>query len=84
MVKKILNVVFWVVIVGLAAVWLFEFFQVKSNNDPKLCLKKEIHQYDDGTIMECTGLGYKVYKYERTSMAQGIEFGPFFIKMRTE
>lgn len=81
MIKKILNVVFWVVIIGLMIVWLVDFFQIKSEKSPKFCLKNVEHSFEDGSVKECVGLGYKIYTYERTSL-KGVEFVPFFIKMR--
>lgn len=83
MVKKIFNVVFWVVIVGLLIVWITDFIMVKNEKDPIFCLSTKIHTYEDGKVTECVGLGYKVYNYERSSMSTAVQFSPFFIGMKT-
>lgn len=79
--RKIFDVVFWVCITILAAIWLTDFFRIKSDNDPMFCLSKKTHDFDDGTVEECKGLGYKVYEYNRKSL-NGYQFGPFFAKMK--
>lgn len=82
MFKKILNVVFWVVFVVLFSIWLIDFIKVKTNNEPIFCIKKEVRKFDDGTVDECLGLGYRVYNYKRSSLPSGMDFAPFFMKMR--
>lgn len=79
--KKIFDIVFWVVIIVLFAVWLTDFIQVKNENKPVFCLKTVEHSYDDGTTSECIGLGYKVYTYNRDSLKIKSQFSPFFVKM---
>ena len=78
----LLAVVFWVCFVILASVWLTDFFRVKTNNDPIFCLSEKTHKFDDGTVKECVGLGYKVYEYHRKSLDNAYQFGPFFIGMK--
>lgn len=81
-VKMILNIVFWVVIIGIMAIWLVDFIKVKNEKEPMFCISKKTHTFDDGTVEECKGLGYVVYEYNRSSMAHGWQFGPFFAKMK--
>ena len=80
--KKIFDVVFWIVIIGLAIIWLTDFINVKNDKDPVFCISQKTHTFDDGTVEECVGLGYKVYNYNRSSFSKGRQFGPFFIGMR--
>lgn len=80
--KLIGNVIFWTVFAVLACIWLVDYFRVKSEKAPMFCLNEKTHEYEDGTVKECTGLGYKIYTYNRQSLGKGIEFGPFFIKMK--
>lgn len=80
--KKIFDVVFWIVIIGLAIIWLTDFINVKNDKDPVFCISQKTHTFDDGTVEECVGLGYKVYTYDRSSFSKGRQFGPFFIGMR--
>ena len=81
-VRKTLNIIFWVAFAILAFIWIFDFFRVRTENDPVFCIRERTHQFDDGTVDECVGLGYKVYDYNREDTFDGIEFGPFFISMR--
>ena len=62
---------------------IFDFYKVSQEEDPVFCISKETITYDDGTVDLCTGLGYKVYNYNRASIT-GYEFGPFWIEERTE
>lgn len=80
--RKIFNIVFWVGVALLAAIWITDFLRVRNNKEPQFCLKETVHEFEDGTVTECMGLGYKTYKYNRSSLSGGIEFGPFFIKMK--
>ena len=79
--RKIFDVVFWVCIIVLAAIWLTDFFRIKGNNKPMFCLANKTHEFEDGTVQECKGLGYKIYSYDRESL-KGFQFGPFFAKMK--
>lgn len=80
--KLIGNIIFWTIILVLAVVWIVDFIKVTREKEPIFCIKNEIHEYDDGTVRECTGLGYKVYTYNRSSLGNGVEFEPFFVKMK--
>lgn len=80
--KLIGSIAFWIVFLVLTFVWLVDFFRVSRESKPMFCIKNEVHEYKDGTVSECTGLGYKVYTYKRSSLGDGIEFGPFFAKMK--
>ncbi len=82
-IKKIVSVIFWLAILGLAAVWITDFIMVRSDEKPVFCIDEVTHEFDDGTVYECTGLGYKIYDYNRTSIT-AYEFGPFFIEMRDQ
>lgn len=79
MIKKILNVLFWVVIIALLGIWLTDFFMVQNEKKPIFCVKQNEIKYDDGTVNECWGLGYKVYEYHRKSINISTQFSPFFI-----
>lgn len=79
---KIWDVVFWVLFVLLICAWIVDFFRVKTDKYPLFCISKETVEFEDGKVDKCTGLGYKVYTYDRASLDEGIEFGPFFAKMK--
>ncbi len=79
--KTVFNIIFWVALIGLAAIWLTEFILVRNEKEPMFCLEEKTHEFTDGTVTECIGLGYKVFDYNRTSI-NATEFGPFFIEMQ--
>ena len=80
--RKIWDIVFWIVFAVVALTWVVDFFRVSDRKDPMFCLNKKTQTFEDGTVEQCTGLGYKVYEYNRSSLDSGIQFGPFFIKMK--
>ena len=80
--KLIFNVIFWLVIGILLFTWIMDYVKVRNNEKPTFCISNKTHKFKDGSVKECVGLGYKVYTYDRTSMAKGSEFVPFFIGMK--
>ena len=80
-IETILKVVIIVLIVAWVAIVFIDFFRSKSEKNPYFCIKTQTKVYDDGTTYECIGLGYKMYRYNRSFNA--VEFGPFYIKERT-
>ena len=81
MIKKILSFILMIVIIILSFIFIKDYVNVAKEKDPQFCLKEVVHEYEDGTVKECIGLGYKVYKYNRSSMPKGYHLGHFFIKM---
>ena len=61
---------------------LADYYKVSNEEEPIFCLSNKTHTFEDGTVEECSGLGYKIYKYNRSSLGTGIQFGPLFIEMR--
>ena len=80
--KLIFNIVFWVAFVGLLILWITEIVIAKNGKDPILCFNEKIHQFDDGTVRECHGIGYKTFEYHRESINITRQFGAFFVEMR--
>jgi cytoskeletal protein RodZ len=80
--KRIWNIVFWVAFVLLLAIWITDFVHVVREEEPTFCLKTTVYEYEDGTTTECVGLGYKVYNYDRSSLAIKAQFSPFFVSMK--
>lgn len=79
--KLIFDIVFWVAIVALLFIWVFDFLKVKGEEAPVFCIQEKTHEFDDGTVHECVGLGYKVYTYDRESINIKVQFSPFFVGM---
>ena len=77
-----------VIVLALVIIWIIiffiDYFRARQSKTPIFCISEQTKEYDDGTVYSCTGLGYKMYKYDRDSVEASIEFGPFFIKERTE
>ena len=80
--NRIMNIVLWSIVFAWMGVCLVDFFNVKAERKPVFCLKKETTTYSDGKVYTCTGLGYKIFNYRRTSFS-GDEYGPFWAKDRT-
>lgn len=53
-----------------------------KGQDPKFCISKLTKEYEDGSNYICTGLGYKMIRYNRSCMPAATEFGPIIIKER--
>lgn len=85
--KTQIKLVIRVFVVALILVWaacvLTDFIRTKNEKEPVFCITKHTYKYDDGKTNECIGLGYKVYDYNRKSI-KAKEFGPIFIKQRTD
>lgn len=77
-----------VVILSIIIIWIIcffvDYFRARQAKIPVFCFNKTVQTYDDGTVTSCTGLGYKMYKYDRLSIPIKVQFGPFFIKERTK
>ena len=71
-------IIIWIII------FFIDYFRARQSKTPLFCISEETKEYDDGTVYSCTGLGYKMYQYNRSSVDATVEFGPFFIKERTE
>lgn len=60
--------------------WLFtvvvDFSNIKKEQDPIFCLRHKTHTYEDGTVEECLGMGYKVFTYKRQSITDLVEMVP--------
>lgn len=81
--SKIMNVVLWIILFAWMALVFTDFMKTRSEKEPIFCWWNEkTTNYNDGTVTECTGLGYKVINYNRTSF-KAIEFGPFWITDRS-
>lgn len=84
--KNIITNIFKVTIIIAIVAWIclifVDYFKVQEGSDPVFCVSRNTKKYDDGTVYVCTGLGYKVYQYNRKSIS-AVEFGPFFIQERT-
>jgi len=80
---KILDIILWVVLIAWMIIVVIDYVKVVNQKEPMFCIKEEEIEYEDGTVNSCTGLGYKVYEYNRESY-QAIEFGPFWAKVRND
>ena len=77
-----------VLVLALVIIWIIcfciDYFRARQTKTLLFCINETVKEYEDGTVYSCTGLGYKMYKYNRTSIPVTVQFGPFFIKERTK
>jgi len=77
-----------VILFSIVIIWLLcfviDYARAIQNKWPLFCVKETFKEYEDGTVKLCTGVGYKLYKYDRNSIPVTVQFGPFFIKERTK
>lgn len=79
----IVNLLLWVILIGWVALVVMDYMHIQNEEQPQFCwFNQKTIEYKDGTVKECTGLGYKVINYDRSSF-KAVEFGPFWIKDRT-
>jgi len=80
--SRVINVILWIVLFVWMGICLVDFFKTRALSEPIFCLSKETTEYSDGKVYSCTGLGYKIYHYDRKSF-KGYEYGPFWAKDRS-
>ncbi len=80
--QKVMNVILWIILIAWMIIVLIDFYNVNKKTDPMFCISENTEKYDDGEVYSCLGLGYKVYRYERSCFT-AIEFGPFWSKDRS-
>lgn len=84
LISRIVNIALWVILFAWMALVLVDYIHTRNDEKPQFCWwNKNTTQYEDGTVTSCNGLGYKVINYNRDSF-KAIEFGPFWIKDRTQ
>ena len=76
----VIKVVLLAIIIIWIIIFFIDYFRARQSKTPLFCISEETKEYDDGTVYSCTGLGYKMYKYNRSSVDATIEFGPFLLK----
>ena len=80
--KIALNILFWTLLTVIAIIWIIDFTKVQKEEKPEFCIIQKTHKFEDGTVEECIGLGYKIYEYKRESIHDTSQFSPFYIKMK--
>ncbi len=83
MFQKVMNIILWIVLIVWMLVCIIDFIKTQRVEKPIFCLKEETTKYEDGSVYSCTGLGYKIYHYDRTIL-NGVEYGPFWSKDRSK
>lgn len=81
-VGRIIGIIIAILIVAWVVVIFYDYSKITKDEEPVFCIKEEVHKYDDGTVYECLGLGYRAFVYDRDSITAK-EFGPFFITQKT-
>ena len=81
--KRIVNITLWVILLTWMAICTIDFILVRTERDTIMTFINERIEYDDGYVLKRTGLGYRVYQYNRESY-RGIDFGPFWLANASE
>ena len=79
---KIVNVILWIILLLWMAACLTDFYRTNKEQKPLFTFKYETTKYEDGTVDTYTGLGYKIFHYNRATF-KGLEYGPFWSKDRS-
>ena len=82
MIKKIFNLLTTLLFICWIYVIVSDYFKVKNDEKAVFCIETIIHDFTDGSVEECKGLGYKVYYYDRPNLNVKTDFGPFWIEMK--
>ena len=84
--KKILklawNIFFWACFACILFMWVSDYINTKNEKDPVFCFAKNEIQKENGSVEECIGAGYKVFKYHTVGYEDAREFGAFWISPR--
>ena len=64
MIKKIIVIIVIVALIVLLIAWGVDYFRYKDSKPPVFCIEQSIYDYANGSVHECIGLGYKVYRYD--------------------
>lgn len=80
--KLIGILILWSILLIMVFAWIVDYNRVRDDKKPMYCITSKVHRFDDGSVEECIGLGYKVYNYNRLSLTKGMRFTPFFRKMK--
>lgn len=78
-ISKIFNILITILFIGWITVLLIDYSNVSKGKEANFCINNTIKDYTDGSVEICTGVGYKVYKYDREGY-KAIEFGPFWME----
>lgn len=83
--KKVVIFILKILVLILLFSWIVmvftDYFRVRQDKNPMFCVQEQTNEYKDGSTYICTGLGYKMIRYNRTCLS-ATEFGPFLIKER--
>jgi len=80
-IRKTLNIFIWTIIFAWMAICLTDFFLARTERRPIFALNRTVISYEDGNVYRYTGLGYRVFYYQR-EIYKGIDFGPFWTSER--
>ena len=81
--SKIVNYVLWGLLIFWMGMCVTDFIRTKQDNKPVFTFAKKTTLYVDGEVTRYTGLGYRVYVYERDSYRH-VSFGPIWAQDQSE
>lgn len=77
--NKIMNVILWIIVLVWIGICVTDYVLTLNDKSPVFCIKEQTKTYDDGTVYQCTGLGYKYFEYNRRSY-NAKQFANIFVK----
>ena len=84
----IFSILLLILVLGWSYIMYTDYTRVNNKKEPKYCIwQKTEEKFENGTITSCTGLGYKVIHYNKTSEdgdnVRVDELVPIWIKTKT-
>lgn len=85
-VSKLFSFIFTILVLAWITICLVDFFKVQDGHKPTFCLKNEsidvtVGGTKAGSIDKCTGLGYKVLRFDKLDKCNvKMIYGPFWLK----
>ena len=58
MFRKILNIIFYILMTTLFLIWIIDYSNVILKKDPLFCVEYKKNKYEDGYTNICNGVGY--------------------------
>jgi len=81
--QRIINITLWVILLAWMAICTTDFILVQLEKKTIFTFSNQRIDYEDGHVLKRTGLGYRVFYYNRDSY-KGLDFGPFWLANASE
>jgi len=75
---KIWNFTMWTILLLWMGICTTDFIRTQQDKRPVFTFMNEVIEHEDGKVYSYTGLGYRIFFYERASY-NAVRFGPFWM-----